>query len=78
MTFDVARYQSLLHEVVADIVAAELRARRPAKFAALTVEDVKASNDWKTDFSLDSLDRMALAAACAECFNIYDSGREDT
>jgi long-chain acyl-CoA synthetase len=78
MTFDVARYQSLLPEIVCDLVAAELRARRPAKFAALDGDAVKASSDWKSDFSLDSMDRMALASACAECFNIYDSGREDT
>jgi 4-coumarate--CoA ligase (photoactive yellow protein activation family) len=78
MTFDVARYEALLPEIIADFVTAELRARQPSKFESLTVEQVKASADWRSDFSLDSMDRMALGAACAEFFNVYDSGREDT
>jgi 4-coumarate--CoA ligase (photoactive yellow protein activation family) len=78
MTFDRARYEALLPEIIADLVLAELRARQPNKFAELTIDDIKKSDDWRSDFSLDSMDRMALASSCAEFFNVYDSGREDT
>lgn len=78
MTFDIARYEALLPEIVADLVCAELRARAPQKFSDLSASRVMESNDWRRDFALDSLDRMSLASACAEFFNVYDSGREDT
>ncbi len=78
MTFDAARYEQILPDVIADFVASELRARKPTKFAEVSALDVKASSNWRDDFALDSLDRMAVSAAAAEFFNVYDSGREDT
>jgi long-chain acyl-CoA synthetase len=78
MTFDDPSAAGMIQAVIADLVAAELRSRRPTKFSELSANDVFNSADWRADFSLDSMDRMSLATACAEFFNIYDSTREDT
>ncbi len=78
MSFDLHRYEAILPEIVSDFVCAELKARTPQKYLDLTAQRVLESADWRRDFSLDSLDRMSLASACAEYFNIYDSGREDS
>ncbi len=78
MTSESDRAIAMIQEVIADLVAAEMRTRRPAKYSELNASDVLASADWRKDFSLDSMDRMTLATACAEFFNVYDSTREDT
>jgi long-chain acyl-CoA synthetase len=78
MTFEGSSADAVIQAIIADLVAAELRSRRPAKFTELSASDVFNSADWRADFSLDSMDRMALATACAEFFNVYDSTREDT
>jgi long-chain acyl-CoA synthetase len=78
MTFDLARYNALLPQVIGDLVVAELTAMRPLKFATLDRGQIAASTNWAKDLSLDSLERVTLSAAAAEFFNVYASGREDT
>jgi long-chain acyl-CoA synthetase len=78
MTFDADRYRALLPILIAELVAAELRALRPAKFESLTVDTLLKSEHWAKDFTLDSLERVTLSSMAAEYFNVYDSGREDT
>ena len=78
MVFDAQRYRALLPTLIAELVTAELRALRPAKFESLTVDTVQKSEHWAKDFTLDSLERVTLSSVAAEYFNVYDSGREDT
>jgi long-chain acyl-CoA synthetase len=78
MTFDADRYRALLPLLIAELVVAELRALRPAKFESLSIETILESEHWTRDFTLDSLERVTLSSMVAEYFNVYDSGREDT
>jgi long-chain acyl-CoA synthetase len=78
MTFDLSRYTALLPTLIIDLVAAELQAMRPQKFASLDYAALRGSEHWARDFALDSLERVTLSSVAAEFFNIYASGREDT